>query len=484
MGQLFSFIGEIPSIVHEALNVALIAVSIISVLKGIINIWKSGLLQFIAFLLLAGRSCSYRIGHHVELQHITLNGSYITPYVPLACMVNQSHFLLRGPFEAKWAIQLEITDITTLVETEGGSSSRVRLKNAGDCLTDRLDREEKVYTLRWFLSGLGDSEQFDPQILCNNGTSTAGLNVQINITEKGNCDHVFLRMRKIFGAFKNPCLSKGKLNMLLTIHNWTDQCPRDHLSTMHLVIQNAYKQVIKVRKLLAFFTWSLSDAVGNDTPGGYCLEKWMLISSELKCFGNTAIAKCNLDHNSEFCDMLRLFEFNKNAIKLLQNESKHQLDTIITAVNHLISDNVLMKNRIHELINIPYCNYTKFWYVNHTGFNVHSLPKCWLTKNGSYLNISDFRNEWILESDHLISEILSKEYEERQSKTPLSLVDTCFWSTLFYVSTIFLHLLKIPTHRHIIGEGCPKPHRLTRSSLCACGLFKQEGRPLRWVRDT
>nr|ACL31654.1 glycoprotein precursor [Black Mesa virus] len=480
MGQLISFIGEIPSIIHEALNIALIAVSIISILKGIINIWRSGLLQLIAFLLLAGRSCSYKIGHHIELQHIIVNGSYITPYVPLACMINHTHFILRGPFEAEWAIQLEITDMTVLVDTLGGTSVKAELDNIGKCLTNSSRKELQVFTLKWFLDGLEDS-QFNPQILCNNVTIAEGY-IQINITEKNHCDHVFLRMRKTFGTFKYPCMSDKKLNVLFTIHNWTKQCSGDHLSTMHLVVQNVYKQVIKVRKLQSFFTWSLSDATGNDTPGGHCLERWMLVSSELKCFGNTAIAKCNLDHNSEFCDMLRLFEFNKNAIKMLQNESKHQLDTVITAINSLISDNTLMKNRIRELINIPYCNYTKFWYVNHTGFNTHSLPRCWLTKNGSYLNVSDFRNDWLLESDHLISEILSKEYEERQGRTPLGLVDVCFWSTLFYVSSIFLHLLRIPTHRHIVGESCPKPHRLTRASLCACGLFKQKGRPLRWVR--
>nr|ACI43400.1 glycoprotein precursor [Arenavirus H0380005] len=482
MGQLISFIGEIPSIIHEALNIALIAVSIISLLKGIVNIWKSGILQLFVFLALAGRSCSYTIGHHIELQHFTLNASYIMPYVPMACMINDTHFLLKGPFEAEWVLELEITSITVVVETEGGTSKRATIQNISECVAGYQNKEMVGFTLTWFLNGLGYNHQFNPQTLCQNKSKTDEDYIQLNITNRNHCDQVFLRMRKIFGTFKDPCVTDGKLNILFKMKNWTNQCSRDHLSTMHLVIQNAYSQAIRARKLQNFFTWSLSDATGNELPGGYCLERWMLISSELKCFGNTAVAKCNLEHNSEFCDMLRLFEYNKNAVKTLQNESKHQLDMIITAVNSLISDNILMKNRIHELINIPYCNYTKFWYINHTGFNVHSLPKCWLTKNGSYLNISDFRNDWLLESDHLISQILSREYEERQSKTPLGLVDLCFWCTLFYVSTIFLHLLRIPTHRHIVGEGCPKPHRLTSNSLCACGLFKQKGRPLRWVR--
>nr|ACC99350.1 glycoprotein precursor [Arenavirus AV 96010025] len=478
MGQLISFFGEIPSILHEALNIALIAISIISILKGVINIWKSGLLQLIIFLLLAGRSCSYKIGHHIELQHIILNGSYITAYAPTACMINGTHFLLRGPFEAKSAVQLEITDITTLVE---GPDNIAGVKNISNCFIGSVDKEVIHFIMEWFLSGLEHDHHFAPQILCGN-SSKGEFDVQMNITEENHCNQIYLKMRKIFGAFKDPCTSGGKLNLFFKNVSWAEQCSANHLSSMHLIIQNAYKQVFRVRKLQAFFTWSLSDATGKDLPGGYCLERWMFISSELKCFGNTAIAKCNLDHSSEFCDMLRLFEFNKNAVKTLQNESKHQLDTIIAAVNSLISDNILMKNRIRELISIPYCNYTKFWYVNHTGLNVQSLPKCWLTRNGSYLNVSDFRNEWLLESDHLISEILNKEYEERQGRTPLSLVDVCFWSTLFYVSSIFLHLLRIPTHRHIVGEGCPKPHRLDGDSLCACGLFKQKGRHLRWVR--
>uniref|UniRef100_UPI003F778695 Pre-glycoprotein polyprotein GP complex n=1 Tax=Machupo virus TaxID=3052317 RepID=UPI003F778695 len=58
MGQLISFFQEIPVFLQEALNIALVAVSLIAVIAGIINLYKSGLFQFIFFLLLAGRSCS------------------------------------------------------------------------------------------------------------------------------------------------------------------------------------------------------------------------------------------------------------------------------------------------------------------------------------------------------------------------------------------------------------------------------------------
>ncbi|ABW96596.1 glycoprotein precursor [Skinner Tank virus] len=481
MGQLISLFEGIPSILNEALNVALVAVSIIAILKGIVNIWKSGLLQLLTFLILAGRSCSIKIGHHIELQHVIVNASSLIPFAPNACKVNGTYFLLRGPYDAPWALSLDITDITVLVDITGGSSRRMGAKNISNCFSHVQNLDQTLFTVKWLLTGLEHSFQHDPDILCDN--KTGGLRIQINITEEHYCHKMFLKLNKIYGSFIDPC-SGGKKFIIIKNVTWTDQCHTDHLSTMHLILQNVHSQIVRARKLHAFFTWSLTDSIGSDVPGGYCLEKWMLISSELKCFGNTAVAKCNLNHDSEFCDMLRLFDFNKKAITTLQNKTKHQMDIMITAINSLISDNILMKNRVRELIDIPYCNYTKFWYVNHTKFNVHSLPKCWLTRNGSYLNISDFRNEWLLESDHLISDILSREYEERQKRTPLGLVDVCFWSTLFYTASIFLHLLRIPTHRHIVGEGCPKPHRLTGASTCSCGLFKQKGRPLRWVRKT
>nr|ABI97298.1 glycoprotein precursor [Catarina virus]AFU54723.1 glycoprotein precursor [Catarina virus] len=482
MGQFLSFLGEIPSIIHEALNIALMAVSIIAILKGITNVWRSGILQLLIFLMLAGRSCSITIGHHVELQHIILNGTKVIPFAPSACMINDTHLIIRGPFEAEWGILLRITGITVLIDTEGGSAKKVRVNNISECFRDNDDLDSMTFTIDWLLTGLGYDAHTDPVILCDSVKQDKQYRAQMNITNINFRDKVFFKLNKIFGPIDNYYSEHEKLFILIQNVTWVNQCQTNHMSSMQLILHNAHKQAVRFRKLQAFFSWTLTDATGAEMPGGYCLEKWMLVSSELKCFGNTAIAKCNLNHESEFCDMLRLFDFNKKAISTLQNKTKHQIDVVIAAVNALISDNILMKNKVRELINIPYCNYTKFWYVNHTGFNAHSLPRCWLVKNGSYLNVSDFRNEWLLESDHLISEILSKEYEERQNRTPLTLVDICFWSTLFYTASIFLHLLRIPTHRHIVGEGCPKPHRLKSDSTCACGLFKQKRRPVKWVR--
>ncbi|AAX99345.1 glycoprotein precursor [Mammarenavirus bearense] len=481
MGQLVSFIGEIPAIVHEALNVALIAVSIIAIMKGLINIWKSGLFQLIMFLILAGRSCSISIGHHLELQHFIINSTSLLPSMPTLCRINATNSLIRGPFSAQWGLDIFIGDLTILVNPEPGSKTkRMTATNITGCFPNNEDPDSVAQVLSWFFRGVHHDFHLDPTILCDESVTV--FRIQMNLTERMYCDRIVSKLARLFGSFGDYCSKVGKKLVIIRNVTWSNQCHEDHVGSMQLILQNAHNQVMRFRKLQNFFSWSLVDSAGNSMPGGYCLEKWMLVASELKCFGNTAVAKCNINHDSEFCDMLRLFDYNKKAIVNLQDKTKAQLDSLIDAVNSLISDNLITKNKIRELMNIPYCNYTKFWYVNHTGLNVHSLPKCWHVRNGSYLNESDFRNEWIIESDHLVSEILAKEYEERQKRTPLSLVDLCFWSTLFYTASIFLHLLHIPTHRHIIGEGCPKPHRLTSDSLCACGFFQLKGRPTRWAR--
>ncbi|AAN09948.1 glycoprotein precursor [Mammarenavirus tamiamiense] len=484
MGQLISFFGEIPTILQEALNIALIAVSIIATIKGVVNVWKSGLIQLLMFVMLAGRSCSVQIGHHLELEHIILNSSSILPFTPTLCKLNKTYFLVRGPFQAHWGVDLAIGSTTVAVEN-ATKTYTLKSKNFTGCFEGNPDPDSAALLVTWLFNSLHHDYKNDPSILCERVSGENSFRFQINISEPEYCEKILSRMANLFGSFENYCLNNRHIKKLIIIRNltWSQQCHENHMSAMQLITSNIHTQVVRARRILSFFTWSLSDAVGNDMPGGYCLEKWMLIASQLKCFGNTAVAKCNLNHDSEFCDMLRLFDFNRKAIETLQNKTRSQLNIAINAINSLISDNLLMKNRVKELMDIPFCNYTKFWYVNHTKLNHHSLPRCWLVKNGSYLNESEFRNDWLLESDHLISEILSREYEERQGRTPLSLVDVCFWSTLFYTASIFLHLIRIPTHRHIVGEGCPKPHRLRADSTCACGLYKQKRRPLKWVRS-
>nr|7S8H_a Chain a, Glycoprotein G2 [Lassa virus Josiah] len=162
------------------------------------------------------------------------------------------------------------------------------------------------------------------------------------------------------------------------------------------------------------FTWTLSDSEGKDTPGGYCLTRWMLIEAELKCFGNTAVAKCNEKHDEEFCDMLRLFDFNKQAIQRLKAPAQTSIQLINKAVNALINDQLCMKNHLRDIMGIPYCNYSKYWYLNHTTTGRTSLPKCWLVSNGSYLNETHFSDDIEQQADNMITEMLQKEYMERQ----------------------------------------------------------------------
>nr|6JGY_A Chain A, Pre-glycoprotein polyprotein GP complex [Mammarenavirus lassaense] len=125
--------------------------------------------------------------------------------------------------------------------------------------------------------------------------------------------------------------------------------------------------------------------------------------------------------DEEFSDMLRLFDFNKQAIQRLKAEAQMSIQLINKAVNALINDQLIMKNHLRDIMGIPYCNYSKYWYLNHT--TTTSLPKCWLVSNGSYLNETHFSDDIEQQADNMITEMLQKEYMERQGKTPLGLVD-------------------------------------------------------------
>ncbi|AAC55091.1 glycoprotein precursor [Sabia virus] len=487
MGQLFSFFEEVPNIIHEAINIALIAVSLIAALKGMINLWKSGLFQLIFFLTLAGRSCSFRIGRSTELQNITFDMLKVFEDHPTSCMVNHSTYYVHENKNATWCLEVSVTDVTLLM----AEHDRQVLNNLSNCVHPAVEhRSRMVGLLEWIFRALKYDFNHDPTPLCQKQTSTVNeTRVQINITEgfgsHGFEDTILQRLGVLFGsriAFSNIQDLGKKRFLLIRNSTWKNQCEMNHVNSMHLMLANAGRSSGS-RRPLGIFSWTITDAVGNDMPGGYCLERWMLVTSDLKCFGNTALAKCNLDHDSEFCDMLKLFEFNKKAIETLNDNTKNKVNLLTHSINALISDNLLMKNRLKELLNTPYCNYTKFWYVNHTASGEHSLPRCWLVRNNSYLNESEFRNDWIIESDHLLSEMLNKEYIDRQGKTPLTLVDICFWSTLFFTTTLFLHLVGFPTHRHIRGEPCPLPHRLNSRGGCRCGKYPELKKPITWHKN-
>nr|AAU34180.1 glycoprotein [Mammarenavirus juninense]AEB32436.1 glycoprotein precursor [Mammarenavirus juninense]AEB32440.1 glycoprotein precursor [Mammarenavirus juninense]BAT62126.1 glycoprotein precursor [synthetic construct]BCZ08083.1 pre-glycoprotein polyprotein [Mammarenavirus sp.] len=483
MGQFISFMQEIPTFLQEALNIALVAVSLIAIIKGIVNLYKSGLFQFFVFLALAGRSCTeeaFKIGLHTEFQTVSFSmvGLFSNnPHdLPLLCTLNKSHLYIKG---GNASFQISFDDIAVLLPQYD-----VIIQHPAD-MSWCSKSDDQIWLSQWFMNAVGHDWHLDPPFLCRNRAKTEGFIFQVNTSKtgvNGNYAKKFKTgMHHLYREYPDPCLNGKLCLMKAQPTSWPLQCPLDHVNTLHFLTRGKNIQLPR-RSLKAFFSWSLTDSSGKDTPGGYCLEEWMLVAAKMKCFGNTAVAKCNLNHDSEFCDMLRLFDYNKNAIKTLNDETKKQVNLMGQTINALISDNLLMKNKIRELMSVPYCNYTKFWYVNHTLSGQHSLPRCWLIKNNSYLNISDFRNDWILESDFLISEMLSKEYSDRQGKTPLTLVDICIWSTVFFTASLFLHLVGIPSHRHIRGEACPLPHRLNSLGGCRCGKYPNLKKPTVWRR--
>nr|UZO33083.1 glycoprotein precursor [Tiete mammarenavirus]UZO33085.1 glycoprotein precursor [Tiete mammarenavirus]UZO33087.1 glycoprotein precursor [Tiete mammarenavirus] len=481
MGQFISFMQEIPVFLQEALNVALVAVSLICVVKGLVNLYRCGLFQLMVFLVLAGRSCSeemFKIGMHTRFQEVTLSLNALlsnqSHELPMLCLANKTHLYLKSGMSS---FRISIDDVTILTKSVDISIHSPKLSSCFE--------SDEEWVLAWWIEAVGHRWDQDPELLCRNKTKTEGGLIQINISRADENVHYGWRLKNgldhIYSGRKEPCVEGGKCLIKIQPDTWPNNCEADHTNTFRF-LSRSQKSVAVGRTLKAFFSWSLSDSSGKDAPGGYCLEEWMLVASKIKCFGNTAIAKCNENHDSEFCDMLRLFDYNKNAIKTLNEETKNRVNVLSQTINALISDNLLMKNKIRELMSVPYCNYTRFWYVNHTLSGQHSLPRCWMIKNNSYLNSSEFRNEWILESDFLISEMLSKEYSDRQGKTPITLVDICFWSTVFFTGTLFLHLVGFPTHRHIQGESCPLPHRLNSLGGCRCGKYPSLKKPTVWRR--
>ncbi|AAC54654.1 glycoprotein precursor [Mammarenavirus oliverosense] len=515
MGQVIGFFQSLPNIINEALNIALICVALIAILKGIVNIWKSGLIQLFIFLILAGRSCShtFQIGRNHEFQSITLNFTQFLGYAPSSCSVNNTHHYFRGPGNVSWGIELTLTNNSVI----NASNSLKVFTNIHHNITNCVQNiDEQDHLMKWLIETMHlqimKPGKRLPPILCE---KDKGLLIEYNLTniasrEEKHSEYwsqLLYGLSKLLGSSKSlwfdycqraDCMmqehsSHLKCNysecsghttfkyLILQNTTWENHCEFNHLNTIHLLMSSTGQSFI-TRRLQAFLTWTLSDATGNDLPGGYCLEQWAIVWAGIKCFGNTAVAKCNQNHDSEFCDMLRLFDYNRNAIKSLNDQSQSRLNLLTNTINSLISDNLLMKNKLAEIMNIPYCNYTKFWYINDTRTGRHTLPQCWLISNGSYLNETKFRTQWLSESNALYTEMLTEDYDKRQGSTPLSLVDLCFWSTLFYVTTLFAHLVGFPTHRHILDGPCPKPHRLTKKGICSCGHFGIPGKPVRWVK--
>ncbi|AAN09944.1 glycoprotein precursor [Parana virus] len=504
MGQLVTLFQSIPEIIEEAVNIALIAVAIMCIVKGTVNLWKCGIVQLCIFLLLAGKRCDgFQIDRRHKLESVEFNLTRMFNNLPMSCSKNNTHHYYKGPEGTNWGIELTLTNESVANYSNMSAIRSLAYGNITNC--DKTN--EAGHTLKWLLNELHFNvlhvtRHIGARCLT---TDSAGILIQYNLTvgdyggEVGR--HLIASLAQIIGDDKaawvgkcfNNCSANGTCRLTncegythynyLIIQNttWENHCSYSPMSTIRMALNKvAYSSVS--RKLLGFFTWDISDSSGRHVPGGYCLEQWALVWAGIKCFDNSVMAKCNKDHNEEFCDTMRLFDFNQNAIKTLQLNTENSINLLKRSINGLISDSLVIRNSLKQLARIPYCNYTKFWYVNDTITKRHSLPQCWLTYNGSYLNETHFRNDWLLESQQLYNDMLVKEYEERQGKTPIALTDICFWSLVYFTVSVFLQLVGIPSHRHIVGQGCPKPHRISRNGLCSCGYYNIPMKPVRWVR--
>ncbi|QHB13142.1 glycoprotein precursor [Kitale virus] len=493
MGQIVTFFQEVPHIVEEVMNIVLITLSILAILKGLYNTATCGIFGLIAFLCLCGRSCSLVYKDNYNFSYVELNLSHMNLTMPMSCSKNNSHHYV---FINETGLELTLTNTSILSHKWCNLSEAHR--------QDLYDHALMGIVTTFHLS-IPDFNQWEAMSCDFNG---GNITIQYNLTHQtavdamNHCGTVangvldaFYRFqwgRNITHVYQLPngdgkwtqCYQTSYKYLIIQNVSWGDHCQLSRPTPMGFIslLSQRIKRLYISRRLLGTFTWTLSDSAGNESPGGYCLTRWMILAADLKCFGNTAVAKCNLNHDEEFCDMLRLIDFNKQALHTFKGEVKAGLQLITKAVNGLINDQLLIKNHLRDIMGIPYCNYSKFWYLNDTRNGKTSLPKCWLISNGSYLNETHFSDQIEQEADNMITEMLRKEYERRQGTTPLGLVDLFVFSTSFYLISIFLHLIKIPTHRHIVGHPCPKPHRLNSKAICHCGAYKQPGLQTRWKR--
>nr|ADX32840.1 glycoprotein precursor [Menekre virus] len=494
MGQIVTFFQEVPHIVEEVMNIVLMTLALLAILKGIYNVATCGVIGLITFLFLCGRSCSSIYKDVYKFSSLELDTSSLNVTMPLSCSKNNSHHYILVHNET--GLELTLTNNSLLNH---------KFCNLSDAHRRNLYDHSLMTILTTFHLSIPNFNQFEAMSCDFNGGK---ITVQYNLSHSTTVDaanhcgtlangvlDTFMRMhwgRDLSAPYNLPtgdgrmvdCIKTSYQYLIIQNTTWEDHCVMSRPTPIGFLglLGQRIKSIYISRRLLGTFSWTLSDNSGTEAPGGYCLTRWMLFSADLKCFGNTAIAKCNLQHDEEFCDMLRLFDFNLQAIKRLKKESQNSLNLITKAVNSLINDQLIMRNHLRDLMGIPYCNYSKFWYLNDTRTGETSLPKCWLVSNATYLNETQFTSEIEQEASNMLTEMLRREYIKRQSTTPIGLVDLFIFSTSFYLISVFLHLIKIPTHRHIVGKTCPKPHRLNSKAVCSCGLYKQPGLPVKWKR--
>ncbi|AJI43723.1 glycoprotein [Souris virus] len=492
MGQIITFFQELPHFLEEVMNIVMVVLILLTLTKAIYNLWTCGLVGLVYFLMMAGRSCESGLGNEFQLSSFVLNTTIFNSSMPLSCSKDNSHHYI---YMNNTGLEITLTNKKIINHTWCNLSDAHQ--------KDLYDHALMSIVTSFHLNIRGFSDYKAMACDFNGGNIT----IQYNLTSKFNrstfeyCHSMPSRILETFRQMfwsQNVTIGATETDTITTLYcpqtdykyiiiqnvSWENHCEMMHPTPMkfiHLEL-NSRRTVYLSRRLRGTFTWTLSDNSGTENPGGYCLTRWFIIAADLKCFGNTAIAKCNEAHDEEFCDMLRLFDYNKEAIKRFKGETQAALHHFKEAINALISDQLLMRNHLRDLMGIPYCNYTKFWYLNHTKTNTTTLPKCWLVRNNTYLNETEFSNDIEQEQTKFITEMLKREYDHRQTSMPLGLVDLLLFTTSLFLVSVFLHLARIPTHRHLVGKPCPKPHRLTKMGICSCGLYKQSGVPVVWKR--
>nr|ACP50594.1 glycoprotein precursor [Mammarenavirus choriomeningitidis] len=497
MGQIVTLFEALPHVIDEAINIAIMVLIIITSVKAVYNFATCGIIALIGFLLLAGRSCgsTTNVNTHLykglyEFKSLEFNLSHLNLTMPNACSLNNSHHYINM---GKSGLELTFTNDSILSHKHCN-------------LTDAFKKDTFDHTIMSIISSLHLSVRGHTEYKAVSCDFNNGITIQYNLTLRSSGEavnecrtfrgRVLDMFRTAFGGKymrshigwtdgqgKTTWCSQTDYNYLIIQNRtWENHCEYASPFGFTRVLLAQEKTKFITRRLAGTFTWTLSDSSGNENPGGYCLTRWMLIAADLKCFDNTAIAKCNLNHNEEFCDMLRLIDYNKAALHKFKEDVESALHLFKMTINSLISDQLLMRNHLRDLMGVPYCNYSKFWYLQHSKSNETSTPKCWLVSNGTYLNETHFSDQIEQEADNMITEMLRKDYFRRQGATPLALVDILMFTTSAYLMTVFLHLMRIPTHRHIKGGSCPKPHRLTSMGICSCGAFKTPGVKTVWKR--
>nr|QQJ42191.1 glycoprotein [plateau pika virus] len=534
MGDIVSFFQRIPEIVDKVAYYFMIGCSLFFVVKGVFNVWKSRLIQALMFLVLAGRSCAIKPGGEDTeffLFEIAVAFAVCSAFLGIVSLLTSEKAPMVAHFSGIMCsifVTLTIFILPSKANHQYNYSYNYR-HQFFELIPNHTEVWKRVpglcpenatrYLVKW---GHTDADYY--QITFTNSTD---FNCTKNPLD-GLKSHIQAHLgRMMTTGVENTCVAEGgQMVFNLTgadkmrdntytgyLYKWFPSGDNDHayswartpakfLVVVHSNAANItgegvhacdYKSVPFLlshllsyeakaigRQLKSLFSWDLTDSSGSYNEGGYCLTRDLFVMLEMKCFGNTAMAKCNLHHESEFCDILRLIDLNKQLEVATKTNLEKSVQHIEALLNGVINDQLIIKNHLRALSSIPYCNYSKFWYLEDKFNKARSHPKCWMVANGTYLNITKMSNEIEQASKELFQEMLLKDYEDRQKSLPLSVTDLFLVTSVFMTLSIFLRMLELGDHRHAIGGGCPKPHRLRKNGTCKCGRFSTP-QPTRWV---